>query len=103
MAGKSMGHLALKAQGLELKDRQPNGWDDFNLPKFRVTTVRRIVVCRNGQCKSDARRQLGETNPTMGADPYINPERNWGGPQIFNTELREGEAKCGICGAEVSK
>lgn len=98
-----MSHLALKAQGLELKNRLPHGWDEFNLPTFRTTTVRRIVVCRRWECKSEARKQLGETSPTMGADPYINPDRSWSGPQIFNTDLREGEDRCEMCGAGVSK
>lgn len=102
MTGKAMGHLALKAQGLELKDRQPSGWDDMNLPTFRVKTVRRIVVCKDDRCKREARQQLG-SKPEPGADPYINPGRSWSGPQIFNTDLREGEERCEMCGAKVSK
>lgn len=95
-----MRHLALTAQVIELKNRIPAGWDDMNLPVFRTTTIRRIVVCRSHECKEAARQQLGR-RPEPGVDPYANPGRGWSGSQIFNTALRREDKVCGVCGAAV--
>lgn len=99
-ADGAMGRLVFTAQGLELRDRQPDGWDHMNLPRFKVTVVRRIVVCKRRDCKGTARRQLGQKSEP-GADPYVNPRPDWHGPKVFNTDLHEDENRCEVCGAIV--